>query len=305
MKVGIGIAALGFVVSCSVPALAQSDEEQLHHSVSTDVFASTDADSTDVYRAGVNLDFKYHNDEQLLGVRYEQAWYKPLGQQTRARERGFVRYADKSKDWAWTTQIGTDGHTVLGSGSVHNNARFRQEFFVERDIVETSRGVDEGIYYTFAGTALDLPIDQNNGFTLVGGVQEFTGKNVRYHARGTFTHTVKADWGLSVQLRSRYYHSTHPREFDYYSPRYYLQILPVLQMRRYSGGWRYMVAAGLGGQRDAVTNWRQSRFAAAEVTSPVNRRGWFIKAAAQYSNTPLRTGIYDYGQLTLSLGRRF
>ena len=303
MRVCIGIAALAFTVS---PALAESSKDiPFRHSVSTDLFASTDADSTDVYRAGVNLDLDYKGEDQLLGVRYEQAWYKPLGQRTRARERGFIRYADKATDWAWATQIGTDGHTVIGSASIHDNAKFRKELFVERDIVETPRGVDEGIYFTFVGAALDVPIDEGNGLTLVGGVQEFTGKNVRYHARGTFTHSIKSDWGLSFQLRTRYYHSTHPREFDYYSPSYYLQILPVLQMRRYSGGWRYMLAAGLGGQRDAVTDWTQSRFATAEITSPTNRRGWFVKAAAQYSNTPLRTGIYDYGQLTLSVGRRF
>lgn len=303
MKVCIGIAAFAFTAS---PALAEASADvPFRHSVSTDIFASTDADSTDVYRAGVNLDLDYKGEEQLLGVRYEQAWYKPLGQRTRARERGFLRYADKSKDWAWSTQIGTDGHTVLGSASLHDTAKFRKEFFIERDIVETARGVDEGIYFTFVGAALDLPIDQDNGLTLVGGIQEFTGKNVRYHARGTFTHSIKSDWGLSVQLRTRYYHSTHPREFDYYSPSYYLQVLPVVQMRRYSAGWRYMLAAGLGGQRDAVTEWTQSRFATAEATSPTNRQGWFLKAAAQYSNTPLRTGIYDYGQLTLSLGRRF
>jgi len=305
MKLSRLTLATAFAICCGAPALAQDAAEPgFQHAISTDMFASTDADDTEVYRAGVNLDLRYKSDEQLLGVRYEEAWYKPLGQRTRARERAFLRYADKGRDWAWTSQIGTDGHTVLGSASIHNNAKFRQEYFVERDVVETVRGVDEGIYFTFFGAAIDVPIDQGNGLTLVGGVQEFTGKNVRLHARGTFTHSIKSDWGLSFQLRSRYYHSTRPREFDYYSPKYYLQVLPVLQMRRYSGGWRYMLAAGLGGQRDAVTDWTQSRFAAAEITSPI-RRGWFIKAAAQYSNTPLRTGIYDYGQLTLALGRRF
>lgn len=306
MKASIKTLAVSLAASCVIPAFAQeAPEDGFSHAISTDMFASTDADNTEVYRAGVNLDLDYRGEEQLLGVRYEQAWYKPLAQRTRTRERAFLRYADKGKEWAWGSQIGTDGHTVLGSASIHNNAKFRQEYFVERDIVETSRGVDEGIYYTFFGAAIDLPIDQDNGFTLVGGVQEFTGNNVRLHARGTYTHAIKSDWGLSLQLRSRYYHSSHPREFDYYSPKYYLQILPVVQMRRYSGGWRYMLAAGLGGQRDAVTEWRQSRFATAEVSSPTTGRGWFIKAAAQYSNTPLRTGIYDYGQLTVSLGKRF
>lgn len=306
MKISMIIATIAFAAVGAAPALAQPvAEPSFRHAVSTDLFASTDADNTEVYRAAINLDLKYLGEEQLLGVRYEQAWYKPLGQRTRSRERAFLRYADKGKDWAWTSQVGTDGHTILGSANIHNNAKFRQEYFVERDLVETPRGVDEGIYYTFFGAALDLPIDQDNGFTVVGGVQEFTGKNVRLHARGTYTHSIKSEWGLSFQLRSRYYHSTRPREFDYYSPRYYLQVLPVVQMRRYSGGWRYLLAGGIGGQRDAVTEWRQSRFATAEISSPANRRGWFVKAAAQYSNTPLRTGIYDYGQLTLSVGKRF
>lgn len=306
MKISMIIATIAFAAVGAAPALAQPvAEPSFRHAVSTDLFASTDADNTEVYRAAINLDLKYLGEEQLLGVRYEQAWYKPLGQRTRSRERAFLRYADKGKDWAWASQVGTDGHTILGSANIHNNAKFRQEYFVERDLVETPRGVDEGIYYTFFGAALDLPIDQDNGFTVVGGVQEFTGKNVRLHARGTYTHSIKSEWGLSFQLRSRYYHSTRPREFDYYSPRYYLQVLPVVQMRRYSGGWRYLLAGGIGGQRDAVTEWRQSRFATAEISSPANRRGWFVKAAAQYSNTPLRTGIYDYGQLTLSVGKRF
>lgn len=306
MKLGLRIAALAAAMSIGAPARAQDAAElPFRHAVSTDVFASTDADSTDVYRAGINLDLDYKGEERLLGLRYEQAWYKPLGQRTRTRERAFLRYADRGGHWAWTSQVGTDGHTAIGSVGIHNNAKFRQEFFVERDIVETSRGVDEGIYYTFAGAAIDLPVDSRNSMTVVGGIQEFTGKNVRLHARGTFTHVVKPDWGLSMQLRSRYYRSSHPREFDYYSPRFYLQVLPVVQMRRYSAGWRYMLAAGLGGQKDAGTDWTQSRFAAAEVTSPSDTRGWFVKASAQYSNTPLRTGIYDYGQLTVSLGRKF
>ncbi|MCF8706894.1 hypothetical protein [Rhizorhapis sp. SPR117] len=274
------------------------------HAVGTDIFMSTDADHTDVYRAGINLDGNYRGNDQYWGVRFEQAWYKPLAQKARKRERGFLRYADKSKDWAWNTQIGTDGHTVIGSASIHNDAPMRQEYFVERDIVETPLGVDQGIYYTFVGGAVDLPVNDRNNFTLVAGIQEFTGKNVRLHARGTYTHSIKPEWGLSFQLRSRYYHSTHPREYDYYSPRWYVQVLPVLQMRRYSGGWRYMVAGGFGGQRDANSDWQSSRFAAVEVSSPANH-GWFVKAGAQYSNTPLPTGIYDYGQFSLALVKTF
>jgi len=305
MTSDVRIIAAALAAAACVPSCAYGEAGEPHHSVSTDAFASTDADGTDVYRAGVNLDLRYHSDEQLFGVRYEQAWYKPLSRRTRTRERAFIRYADKGAGWSWTAQVGTDGSTVIGSANIHNEAPLRKEYFVERDLVETPRGVDEGIYYTFVGAAIDVPVDQRNGLTLVGGVQEFTGKNVRLHARLNFTHSLKSEWGLSLQLRSRYYHSTHPGEFDYYSPTYYVQVLPALQMRRYSGGWRYMIAAGLGVQRDSGSGWTQSRFATAEITSPSDRKGWFVKASMQYTNTPLRLGIYDYGQLSVALGNRF
>ena len=306
------IAATGLIALTSLPAAAQDSaaapaevETPVRHAVGLDLFASTDADNTDVYRAGLNLDLRYRDQQDYLGVRVEKAWYRPLGQKTVGKERVFLRYADTGGHWAWNAQVGTDGDTVIGSASIHDDAAFRKEFFIERDVVETPRGVNEGIYYTFGGAALDLPVDDRNSFTVVAGAQEFTGKNVRLHARANYVHVVKPEWGLSAQLRTRYFHSTEPGEYDYYSPRWYAQILPVLQMRRYSGGWRYMVAGGVGVQRDSASDWRASYYAAAEVTSPEVGRNWFLKAGVQYNNIPQNSGAYDYGQATVGLTRVF
>ena len=306
------IAAAIFLASAGLPAGAQEGahvpaeaEAPASRAVGLDLFVSTDADNTDVYRAGVNLDLRYRGQQDYLGVRAEKAWYRPLGQKTVGKERVFLRYADSGGHWAWNSQVGTDGDTVIGSASVHDDAAFRKEFFIERDVVETPRGVNEGIYYTFAGAALDLPVDDRNSFTLVAGAQEFTGKNVRLHARANYVHVVKPEWGLSAQLRTRYFRSTRPGEYDYYSPRWYAQILPVLQVRRFSGGWRYMAAGGVGAQRDAISDWRASYFAAAEVTSPEVGRGWYGKASVQYNNIPQNSGAYDYGQAMLGIVRAF
>lgn len=95
--------------------------------------------------------------------------------------------------WKWNASVGTDGDTVLGSAAIHDESRFRKEVFVERDIVETPEGVERGSYYTFAGAALDLPVDDSNVVTLVAGVQPFTGDNVRTHVRATYVHVVKPD----------------------------------------------------------------------------------------------------------------
>lgn len=296
----------------SAPALAQDSAAEpvigsaaTRHAAGADLIVSTDADDTEVYRAGVNLDARYRGQEQYWGVRLEKAWYRPLGQKTASHERVYLRYADKGDDWAWNGQVGTDGDTVLGAASIHNNARFRQEYFIERDIVETPRGVGKGIYYTFLGGAIDLPVDDRNSFTLMAGAQEFTGRNVRLHARANYVHALKPEWGLSAQLRTRYFHSTEPGEYDYYSPRWFAQLLPVLQLRRHAGGWRYLVAGGIGAQRDAASGWRSSRFLAVEVASPAVDRRWFVKAGAQYSNTPFRTGAYDYLQVSVALTKAF
>ncbi len=275
------------------------------HAVGIDVFASTDADNTDVVRMGLNLDFRYRDQQDYLGVRVEKAWYRPLGQATLDRERVFLRYANGAGGWNWAVQAGTDGNTVIGSASIHDNAKLRKEFFIERDVVETPRGVRDGIYYTFVGAALDLPVDDRNIFTVVTGVQEFSGKNVRLHARANYVHVLKPEWGLSAQIRTRYFHSTEPREYDYYSPRWYAQLLPVLQLRQYRGGWRYMIAGGVGVQRDAASDWRGSYSAATEVTSPEIGNKWFVKASAQYNTIPQNSGAYDYGQLTIGVTRTF
>lgn len=304
------LAVLGLPLSA--PAVAQDARTEAdeaasspRHAIGVDIFASTDADNTDVVRAGINLDPVYKGPEDYLGVRVEKAWYRPLGLATIEKERVFLRYANGSAKWKWNAQVGTDGDTLIGSASIHDDSKYRKEFFIERDIVETPRGVTDGIYYTFVGAALDLPVDERNSFTVMAGAQEFTGKNVRLHARANYVHVLKPEWGLSAQLRTRYFHSTEPREYDYYSPRWYVQALPVLQLRRYSGGWRYMVAGGVGAQKDAVSDWRASYYAAAELTSPAVGRNWHFKASALYNNIPQNTGAYDYGQLTVGITRSF
>lgn len=290
----------------SMPVSVAQAAESFGHAVGTDLFVSTDADDTDVVKGGINLDWRFKGPELYQGIRLERARFKPLGGPSKDFDRVYLRYGDRASHWAWTSQVGTDGHTALGSVTVHDDARFRKEFFLEREILETPQGIRKGIYYTFGGAALDLPVNDRNNVTVVAGLQAFTGKNERLHLRGIYTHVVKPDWGLSVQLRGRYFHSSHPGEYDYFSPRWYSEVLPVVQLRRYSGGWRYSLAAGIGAQRDSGSDWRSSRYVNAQVTSPAVGRRWFVKAGLVYSNTPVGSGyVYDYTQFNLALTHAF
>lgn len=271
-----------------------------------DVFYSADAEDTEVLKAAISFDLRYSGPEQRIGVRLERARFAPLGQVGRTMTRGFVRLADTAGRWKWNAALGTDGHTVLGSAGVHDESPFRKEAFIERDIVETPIGVTRGIYYTFGGAAIDLPAGERDTLTLLGGVQAFTGRNVRTHLRSTYVHVVKPDWGLSVQLRTRYFHSSNPGEFDYYSPLWYAEVLPVIQVRRFVGGWQLLGAAGYGAQRDSGTKWRSSRYLNARVTSPAFRREWALTAGLLYTNTPVGTGFtYRYLQFSMGLTKAF
>lgn len=274
--------------------------------VGLDLFASSDADHTEVSKLALSFDWRRSGPEEYEGIRLETARFRPLGQAATKDVRAYYRFADQGHRWTWSGQVGTDGDTVLGAVNVHNMAKFRQEYFLEREIVETPQSLARGVYYTFAGAAVDLPIDPRNNLTVVGAVQNFTGRNLRLHLRTNYLRVLQADWGLTAQIRSRYFHSTHPGEFDYFSPRNFVQVVPTLQVRRYRGGWRYALAAGLGAQRQTGGGWRQARAFSAQVTSPPVNEAWSLDAVFQYSNTPTGGGTaYDYRQLSLGLRRAF
>ena len=271
-----------------------------------DVFYSSDAEDTVVLKTGISFDLRYDGPERRLGFRIERAKFTPLGQESRTMERAYVRAADSLGAWKWNATVGTDGRTLLGSASIHDEARIRKELFVEREIVETPLGVTRRIYYTFAGAAIDLPADDRNILTLFAGVQPFTGGNVRSHLRANYVHVVKPEWGLSAQLRTRYFRSSDPGQFDYYSPRWYAEVLPVVQVRRFVDGWQLLGAAGYGAQRDSASKWRSSRYLNARFTSPAFHRDWALTGGLLYTNTPVSTGFtYRYLQFNVGIARAF
>ncbi len=272
-----------------------------------DLFASDDADDTSVTKSGLTLDYRFEDLEHYRGIKLEHIRIRPNGQSTWRDERLYYRFADRNDRWLWTGQVGTDGDTVLGNVTLVRDTSRRQEYFVERDILETPRGI-EGLYYTFLGAAYDLPLDADGHLQLTGliGVQDFTGANVRTHLRGRYIASLAPEWGLSAQLRVRAFHNSDPFEFDYYSPRWFAEALPVLQLRRFRSRWMFSAALGWGWQRDSESGTRSARLVEAAVTSPRQGRPWYLKATASYSNTPIGAGqSYGYRQLMIEWIRPF
>lgn len=289
------LAAIGLLVALPVSAQRYGG---------LDVFHSSDADRTTVTKAALDFDFIHVDSEHYQGLSLEQARFRPFGQGVVEDQRLYWRFA-AGDAWKWKGRIGTDGDSVLGSVSVHNESANRQEYFIEREIIETPLGLENGLYSTYLGGAFDTPINARNMLTTVVGVQDFGGDNLRLHYRGNFIHTLSEEHGLSAQLRVRAFRDSVANESDYFAPGWYAQAVPTLQLRRYVNGWRYQVAAGYGTQRAADTSWRPAHLLEASVTAPIDGP-WTFKAGFIYTNTPGNDGSgYNYRQVGVTIGRTF
>lgn len=271
--------------------------------VGTEIWASTDSDHTDVVKLLARALWDFDRPDQYRGIAVERAWFRPQGQHVRTQNRAYLDLAgDAGAKWRWRARVGTNGHDVLGSATFRA-ADWSKEFFVEREIVETPLGLDKGIYYTFAGASMDLPASERDTFNATAGIQEFTGRNVRLHLRGTYVHVARPKLGLSLQLRTRYFHSTVPHEFDYYSPRDFFQAVPVVQMRRFDrSGWMYLAALGYGAQKATGSRWQAARLADLRIESPAHSRKLQAFVQLQYSNNSLNAGAGNYHYVLARLG---
>lgn len=264
---------------------------------------STDSDHTDVVKVLGRALWTFEDRDHYQGIAIERASFSPSGDRARQETRVYADLADNlGRDWRWHARVGTNGGTALGAASLRSKD-WSKEFFLEREIVETPLGLDRGIYYTFGGASFDIPAGPRTSFNVMGGLQEFTGKNVRYHLRGTAVRVLAPDLGLSAQLRARYFHSTRPGEFDYYSPRNFTSVLPVLQMRRFDkGGWMYVVALGYGAQKATGAKRQSAKLADVRIESPARSTKLQAFAQLQYSNNSLNQGGTGYRYFAGRLG---
>ncbi|WP_343346404.1 hypothetical protein WJT74_02380 [Sphingomicrobium sp. XHP0239] len=309
MTFGLRLAGLSAcLIAAPGTALAQDDQDGPDHAVGASVIYSTDADETTVVRIGLNIDALYTSPDDYVGVRVERADYRPEGLDGDTDERFYLRVAKPIGDWQFRAEAGTDGRTAIGAIAVHNRDPVRVEAFVERDRLETPLGIALERYTTFGGAAIDLPFneEQTTQVTLLAGLQDFEDENLRHHLRANFIQVVKSDWGLSAQLRTRYFGNSEPRALDYYSPEWFVEAIPVLQMRRFSAGWQYLAAAGWGAQRDSDSDWRSARLLNLRMISPQYGEGWSVTGDLVYSNQPITDSeTYDYLRISSGVTRAF
>ena len=305
-----GRAAVAMLAAASTAAHceAQAAGASSAPAAGVEISASTDSDHTDIVKLLGRALWEFEGRDNYQGIAIERAWFKLKGQRARKQTRAYLDLADDlGKKWKWRARIGTNGHAILGSASLRSSD-WQREFFIEREVVETRIGLDRGITYTFGGASLDFPASERDTFNVMAGVQEFTGTNVRLHLRGNYVHVAVPRLGFSVQLRGRYFHSTRPGEFDYYSPRDFVQLVPVVQMRRFgSSGWMYLLALGYGMQKATGSSWQAARLADVRIESPARSHKVQAFLLLQYSNSSLNQGGggYHYGAARAGLTARF
>lgn len=288
----------------ATPVAAQ-DTKGPDQAAGFDIFGSSDADHFQVLKLGASYYPEYVSTEQYLGARFEHFDFSGNGH-TGTQERGYLNFADSIDDWKYNGTVGTDGRSILGSTSAITQGTFRQEYFVNRDLVETPMGLDRGLYFTFLGGSYDVPLDDRNTVTALVGAQVFSGKNYRLNLRSNYIYVAEPDWGLSLQLRTRYFWDSYPREFDYFSPRWYMEGVPTVQLRRFYDRWQFLAAVGWGLRRNNGSTWQSARLAQASIISPRFGSGWLVDASVLYSNQPIAASYaYSYAQATLSLIKRF
>ena len=286
---------------------AESSTPAFRPAAGTEVWASTDSDGTDVVKLLGRALWKFEGREDYAGIAMEHAWFSPATGEAKEADRIYLDLASKlNANWRWKARIGTDGDTVLGTAELRR-ADWSRSLFVEREIIETEQGLKRKIYYTFVGASTDIPIDEANTFSVTAGLQAFSGKNERLHLRGRYVHVLKANAGLSAQLDLRYYHSTEPGEFDYFSPSDFERVLPILQWRRFSStGWMYLAAGGIGTQHSTGGSWEAARYAQLRVESPRSSRDLDAFAELIYTNDSISGGTdYDYLMGRVGLTLRF
>ncbi|GAC1505685.1 MAG: hypothetical protein NVS1B6_13610 [Steroidobacteraceae bacterium] len=296
------------VAATPLSSAKAAGSDQLRPAAGVEISASSDSDKTSVVKVLARALWEFDGPNRYQGIDIERAWFAPQGQHARKETRAYLDFADRlGTTWKWSARIGTNGDTVLGSASIRSND-WSKEAFVEREIVETPRGVDEGIYYSFLGASANVLATRRDTISAMAGIQKFTGRNVRLHLRGNLVHVVRSDLGLSIQLRARYFHSTVPGELDYYSPRDFVQLVPVVQMRRFThGGWMVLVAAGYGAQKATASRWEAARFGELRIESPASSTTLQAFANIQYSNSSLvgAAGNYHYVLGRVGLTSRF
>jgi hypothetical protein len=132
----------------------------------------------------------------------------------------------------------TDGHTTP-TGAVdymrHITANTSIGVSAERDVVDSIRGIEQGLTYNSLMLVLDQQFTPRFSVGAVAGAMWFSDHNTRPMLRTRWNYELLANSGLNAYIKTRTYQDSNPDQGNYYSPRW---------LAEYSGGLSWRTALG-------------------------------------------------------------
>lgn len=105
----------------------------------------------------------------------------------------------------------------------------------ERDVVDSIRGIEQGLTYSSLMLVLDHQFTPRFTVGAVAGAMWFSDHNTRPMVRTRWNYELVANSGLNAYIKTRNYYDSNPNQDDYYSPRW---------LAEYSGGFSWRTALG-------------------------------------------------------------
>lgn len=89
---------------------------------------------------------------------------------------------------------------------------------LERDFVNSIRGIDNGTHFTAAAAVLDHAFSERFNVGVAAGSAFFSNDNNRPILRTRWNYSLDERYGLNAFLKTRNYHNTNPYRAEYFSP---------------------------------------------------------------------------------------
>lgn len=172
---------------------------------------------------------------------------------------------------------------------------------LERDLVNSIRGIDGGVHFTALAAVLDHAFNEQFNVGIAAGTALFSNDNQRPILRTRWNYSISERYGINAYVRTRSYHNTNAYRPEYFSPERLHEASAGLSSR-FEVAQAFVLSASIdaGQQRiDGASDpiWRGTLGIASRRNSALQ---WFLGIEA--SNTaPLfagRTGSYRYTSAT-------
>ncbi|WP_422843677.1 hypothetical protein [Acidovorax sp. M2(2025)] len=292
------IAALAMLSACGAQA----------QSVSGALFASHDSDG-------------FHETRQTLGYANAAGWGARVGA-LRYTAPGWAAsgnlaeatYKQANKERTIEAHLGTA--RIAGTSYVVGGLDYMEQLSpatalgvsLERDLVNSIRGIDSGTHFTALALVLDHAFSERFNVGIAAGTALFSNDNHRPMLRTRWNYSLDERYGLNAYVKTRNYHNTNPYRPEYFSPDR-LQEASAGLSSRFEVAEAFVLSASIDTGRQRIDGgsdplWRGSLGIGARRRSAVQ---WF--AGLEASNAaPLlsgRTGSYRYTSATARVSMPF